>query len=113
MQSDDYQLIRPEVERRRYRRVKLVTQVHCEAMGRDDVMVTRDVSEGGMFINVKSPLPLESELALTFRLGPSGPAISCRARVKFSQVNLGMGIKFLDLSDESQHTLQKFVDEVA
>ena len=113
MQSDDYLLIRPEVERRRYRRVKLVTQVHCDAMGRNDVMVTRDISQGGMFINVKSPLPLASELSLTFRTSPTEPPITCRARVKFSQVNLGMGIEFIDLDSEAQQTLQKFVDEVA
>ena len=82
-------------------------------MDHNEVMVTRDVSEGGMFINVKSPLPLESELALTFRLGPTGPPISCRARVMFSQVNLGMGIKFLDISQEAQQSLQKFVNEIA
>ena len=113
MALDDYSLIRPEVERRRYRRVKLVTQVHCQSMGRTEVMVTRDVSEGGMFINVKNPLPLNSELALTFRLGPTAPAIACHARVMFSQANLGMGIKFLDISEESRETLRKFVDEVA
>ena len=113
MESDEFQLVKPEVERRRYRRIKLVTQVHCEAMGRNEIMVTRDVSQGGMFINVKSPLPLDSELSLSFRMSPAGPAVTCRARVMFSQVNLGMGIKFLDLSPEGQQMLQKFVDEVA
>ena len=113
MELDERQLIRPEVERRQYRRVKLVTQVHCEEMDRNEIMVTRDVSLGGMFINVKLPLPLNSELALTFRLSPAAPAIACRAKVMFSQVGLGMGIKFLDISQEAQQSLQKFVDEVA
>jgi c-di-GMP-binding flagellar brake protein YcgR len=112
VELDDRQLIRPEVERRRYRRVKLVTQVQCEAMGRNEIMVTRDVSLGGMFINAKFPLPIESEFSLTFRLYPTEPAIICRARVKFSQSGLGMGISFLDLSQEAQQRLQKFVDEV-
>jgi c-di-GMP-binding flagellar brake protein YcgR len=113
VELDDRQLIRPEVERRQYRRVKLVTQVHCEEMDRNEIMVTRDVSLGGMFINVKLPLPIDSELSLTFRLNPTEPAIACRARVMFSRVGLGMGIKFLDVSQEAQQALQKFVDEVA
>ena len=113
MELDDRQLIRPEVERRQYRRVKLVTQVNCEATDRNEIMVTRDVSLGGMFINVKFPLPINSELSLTFRLYPTEPTIGCRAKVMFSRVGLGMGIKFLDLSQEAQQTLQKFVDEVA
>ena len=61
-------------------------------------MVTRDVSVGGMFINVRFPLPIDSELSITFRLYPTEPAITCRAKVMFSRVGLGMGIQFLDLS---------------
>jgi c-di-GMP-binding flagellar brake protein YcgR len=113
VELEDRQLIRPEVERRQYRRVKLVTQIHCEAMDRNEIMVTRDVSLGGMFINVRIPLPVDSELHLDFRLHPNEPPISCRAVVMFSRVGLGMGIQFLDLSAEAQQTLQKFVDEVA
>jgi c-di-GMP-binding flagellar brake protein YcgR len=113
VEFDEHQLIRPEVERRRYRRVKMVTQVHCEATDRHEIMVTRDVSLGGMFINVKLPLPLDSELSLTFRLSPAVPAIACRAKVMFSQVGLGMGIKFLEMSQDAQQALKKFVDEVA
>jgi len=71
VELEDRQLIRPEVERRQYRRVKLVTQIHCEAMDRNEIMVTRDVSLGGMFINVRIPLPVDSELHLDFRLHPN------------------------------------------
>ena len=113
MDSEDPQLIKAEVERRQYRRVKLVTQVHCEALERNEIMVTRDVSVGGMFINARFPLPIDSELSLTFRLYPTEPAITCRAKVMFSRVGLGMGIQFLDLSAEAHQMLQKFVDEVA
>ena len=109
---EDPQLIKAEVERRQYRRVKLVTQVHCEALGCNEIRVTRDVSVGGMFFNVRFPLPIDSELSLTFRLYPTGPAITCRAKVVFAGVGLGMGIQFLDLSPEARQTLQKFVGEV-
>ena len=112
MEPEDSQLVKFEVERRQYRRVKLVTQVHCEAPERDEIMVTRNVSLGGMFINVKFPLPLDSELSLTFRLDPARPAIACRAKVMFSRAGLGMGIQFLDLSAEAHQTLQEFVSEV-
>ena len=112
MELDERHLIRLEVERRQYRRVKLVTQVHCEKMDRNEIMVTRDVSLGGMFITAKFPLPLESEFSLTFRLKPTEPAITCRARVMFSRAGLGMGIKFLDVTQEAQLALQRFVDEV-
>ena len=76
-------------------------------------MVTQDVSVGGMFINARFPLPIDSELSLTFRLYPTEPAITCRAKVMFSRVGLGMGVQFLDLSAEARQMLQKFVDEGA
>ena len=113
MDSEAPQLIKAEVERRQYRRVKLVTQVQCEALERNEVMVTRDVSVGGMFINARFPFPKDSELSLTFRFHPAEPAITCRAKVMFSNPGVGMGIQFLGPSAETCQMLQKFVDEVA
>jgi hypothetical protein len=110
--SDDPQGTEVEVERRQYRRVKLVMQVHCEALERNEIMVTRDVSVGGMFINARFPIPIDSDLSITFRLYPAEPAITCRAKVMFSRVGLGMGIQFQDLSAETVQTLEKFVNEV-
>jgi c-di-GMP-binding flagellar brake protein YcgR len=111
--SEDPQLMKAEVERRQYRRVKLATEVHCEALERNDVMVTRDVSLGGMFINARFPLPIDSELSLSFRLYPTEPPLNCRAKVMFSRIGMGMGISFVDLSAEAQQVIQKFVEEVA
>jgi hypothetical protein len=111
--SEDPQLIKAEVERRQYRRVRLITEVHCEALRRKEIMVTQVVSVGGMFISARHPPPIDSELSLTFRLCPTGPAITCRAKVVFAGVGLGMGIQFLDLSVEAQQLLQNFVDEAA
>ncbi len=115
MDSEDPQLIHVnvEVERRQCRRAKLVTHVQCKALGCMEIRVSRDVSVGGMFFNVQFPLPLDSELLLSFRLYPTEPAITCRAKVIFSRVGLGMGAQFLDLSAEAREMLQKFVDEGA
>jgi c-di-GMP-binding flagellar brake protein YcgR len=101
------------MERRQYRRVKLVAQVHCDSLDRHEIMVTRDVSVGGMFIMARFPIPIDSELSLIFRLYPADPAITCRAIVMFSRVGLGMGVQFVDLDAEAHEKLQKFVDEVA
>jgi c-di-GMP-binding flagellar brake protein YcgR len=107
----DPQLIKTEVERRRYRRVKIVAQVHCEALERKEVMVTRDVSIGGMFLNAEFPLPLDSDLVLTFRLSPTDPPITCSAKVMFSRVGMGMGIQFVDLSPEARDLIERFIEE--
>jgi c-di-GMP-binding flagellar brake protein YcgR len=103
--------ITPEIERRQHRRAKLVTQIRCEALDREDLMLTRDVSIGGLFITAKNPLPLDSEVTLSFHLAPATPAITCRGKVVYSVRGLGMGIQFFDVSEETRQTLQKFVDE--
>ena len=113
MDCEGLQPVKTEVERRQYRRVKLVTQVHCEALECNEIRVTQDVSVGGMFFNVHFPLPIGAELSISFRLHPAEPDITCRARVTFSRVGQGMGIQFLDLSEEAQRTLRKFVDEAS
>jgi hypothetical protein len=111
--SKDSHVVKAEIERRDERRVKLVTQVRCEALGCNEIRITRDVSVGGMFFELRFPLPVGCEMSVTFRLSPAEPAITCRARVTFSRVGLGMGIQFLDLSREAQQALQEFVDEAA
>jgi len=105
--------VKVAVERRQWRRVKLATQVHCEALGCDEIRLSRDVGVGGMFFEVRFPLPAGSEITVSFRLSPAAAAITCRARVTSSHVGSGMGIQFLDLGHEARQILQKFVDEAA
>ncbi len=103
--------ITPEIERRQYRRVVLVTQVRCEALGREELLVTRDVSVGGMFINAKDPFPKESEVTLSFRLQGATQTITCRGKIVYSLKGLGMGVQFFELSEQTRQMLQKFIDE--
>jgi len=105
------EFITPEIERRQYRRVKLVTQIKCEPLSRDDLLVTRDISTGGLFITTKAPLPMNSEVTVSFRLGPQVPAINCRGKVVNSLPGLGMGVHFVDLNEASRLAIQNFVDE--
>ena len=109
--TEDQKFITPEVEKRRHRRVKLATQVKCEAAGRDDIFLTRDVSAGGMFVTAQRPLPVGSTVALTFNLGGGNPAISCTGMVVYSQQAMGMGIEFMGLPKDCTDALRKFVDD--
>jgi c-di-GMP-binding flagellar brake protein YcgR len=111
LDTDDQKAVTSGLERRQYRRVKIVTQVRCAALDRDAIMVTRDISIGGMFINGDFPLPLDAETRLTFRLYPTEPAIACRAKVMYSRMGMGMGVQFLDLSEAASQSLLKFLNE--
>ena len=111
MEGKGREFITPEIDKRQHRRANLVTQVKCEAMNRDDLLLTRDVSIGGLFINTKTPLPLDSTVGVSFSLASGQPAIACKGKVVFSRQDLGMGIEFFDLNVESRQSLVKFVDE--
>lgn len=98
------------VERRRNRRVKLITEVNCEALGRDDLFLSRDISAGGAFLTSEEPLPVDSPVILSFPLGPQGPVASCAGRVVYSEPGVGMGIQFFDPSGDLKLAINKLVD---
>jgi hypothetical protein len=108
---EDQSPVQPESERRQHRRVRLATQIQCEAVGGNEILVTRDVSVAGMFIMARMPIPVDSELSVTFRLYSRQPPISCRAQVVHSLPGVGVGIKFLSLDEEAVRSLEKFVGE--
>jgi len=110
-EEQGHEFITPNIERRQYRRVVVVTQVKCEALGREELLVTRDVSVGGLFINAKDPFPKESEVTLSFRLQGATQLVTCRGKIVSSMKGLGMGVQFFDLSEETRQLLQKFIDE--
>jgi c-di-GMP-binding flagellar brake protein YcgR len=103
--------ITPEIERRQYRRAKLVTQVKCEPLSREELLLARDISIGGIFLLTKAPLPVNTEVTVSFRLDPLTPPINSGGRIVNSVPGLGMGIQFLDLTEASRLAIQKFVDE--
>ena len=96
---------------REYRRVRLTTQVQCVALGRKDTLVTRDISLGGLLIVTKTPYPADTEIDLSLSLPSAGTPVSCRGQVGYTIEGCGMGVKFVELSEESHLALKRFVHE--
>ncbi len=111
MGEEEARFVKPQVERRQYRRAQIVTQVRCESVGREELLVTRDVSVGGLFLHALKPFPSGAEVSLTFSLAAGAPAISCRGKVVNSIPARGMGIEFDELEEAARHALEIFVDE--
>lgn len=107
------ELIAAEVEKRQYRRAKLIAQVQCAALNRESLAVTRDISVGGMFLNDREPFPAHSIVNLSFRLNPGGAQMTCRGEVAYAIKGVGMGVMFRDLPEDVRAAIDRFVAEAS
>ena len=80
-----------------------------------------NISQGGLFMASDTPLPIHTEVALTFTLPDSDDAITVRGRVIWSydipkgtaHLVRGAGIKFVDMSAEDRQRLTECIDRLA
>ena len=79
----------------------------------------RNINAGGAFIETKDLLPVDYKLQIQFELDDGSDLISCTARVawvnhpewiKCEKLPPGMGVQFIDLDEEDQKMIVKFVD---
>ena len=101
MLPEHFEQAQPRSERRKYRRVKLITQVRGVAMGREDALMTRDVSLGGLLIVTKKPYPANAEVEVSFSLPFADLGVFCRGQVSYTIKDRCLGVRFLEMSEES------------
>jgi hypothetical protein len=90
---------------------RIETQV---ANGDDSVGLSgklTDISLGGCYVEMLSPLPLDTPIQLVFNLGDTPLRVS--GRVCSSQMALGMGVSFTGMSPENFEALRRFAPPVA
>lgn len=98
-------------ERRKHARAEIESEVVMEFSGQEYVLVAKDISAGGLSTSPNHEIKDTSEGIATFAIGADRQPVSCRCRVIYSVDGRGIGVEFLDLSDESRQALKKFVDE--
>jgi c-di-GMP-binding flagellar brake protein YcgR len=113
MAMNQEELTAAQVEKRQYRRAKLIAQVQCVALNRESLTVTRDVSVGGMFLNERDPFPAHSIVNLSFCLKPGGAQMTCRGEVAYAIKGVGMGVRFRDLPEDVRAAIEQFVAEAS
>ena len=91
-------------------RVRLIRADAC-AWG-----VMRDLSRGGIFVESHGRLPLDTELALDFRLPNVRRPLRPTAQVRWTGLHpksraAGMGLRFLALDRPSTHQIDSFVHQ--
>lgn len=97
------------IERRQYRRVGLVTEVRCKYGDKEEVLLTRDISEGGIFVASDKPFSIGTEVKILLYLSASGPGLELAGVVVYNVPDLGMGIEFSNLGEGARTILREFV----
>lgn len=96
-------------ERRQYPRAPLATQVDLPEGSM--IGFSKDISLGGMFIEVTKPVPIGTRLSVLFHLEDGGDAIKTEAEVMYSVLKLGVGVRFRGLERADRRRIEIFVSQ--
>lgn len=103
-----------EVERRRTPRAPLVVRVSYSTIDALFSEFTRNVNEGGVFIETETPPPTDTRVSLQFKLPGTDIPIQARGRVAWVQPAggdepAGMGVEFESLGSDARARIDDIV----
>ena len=103
-----------EVERRRSPRAPLVVRIAYSTVDALFSEFTRNINEGGLFIETDNPPPTDTRVALQFKLPGSDVPIQARGRVAWVQSPgedgpAGMGVEFEHLGHDAHARIDELV----
>ena len=104
-------------ESREHHRVPVQLLVDYRSDGNYLFDFCRDLGVGGVFIQTKEPLPMGSEVALTFTLPDSKETLDAKGKVIWvqgqvegrSEQSPGMGVQFDQFAPEQRELLEEFI----
>ena len=101
-------------ERRRFGRSDLLVRVEYSTIDEIFLEFTRDINEGGLFIETEKPRPTGTEVAMRFNLPGTDEPLQTIGRVVWvrsasDQVAAGMGIEFDDLTSEDRDRINSMI----
>lgn len=112
---------RPASDRRSYDRIDVTWSVDCETEDTFLYANITNISEVGIFVRTNEPLEVGTRLTLKFAPPGSDDALVLTGQVAWvnpirmlaSNPNPGMGIRFIDLTQESRERLVDAVRTIA
>jgi Tfp pilus assembly protein PilZ len=85
---------------------------------REDVVVdgaklctSNDISEGGLFVSAIQIFEVDDVIEVSIPLKED--KVTVKAKVKYCQPGIGMGIMFIDLNDEQKKRIRELVENVS
>lgn len=71
---------------------------------------TSDISLGGCYIDSANPLPPNT--AITIELVHKGESFHALGEIVYSQPNMGMGIRFMQINSGNREVLARWIEEL-
>ena len=104
-------------ERRRARRADVVVRVHYATVDELFSEFSRNINEGGLFIETDSPAPLETRVQLQFELPGSPEPVKATGRVvRHADVQMGeppgMAVEFEELDPDARERINQIVAQL-
>lgn len=97
-------------ERRVHDRSRLIVDVFFDGQDATGVASTKDISVGGLYMNTKADVPDGGQLMVRIPMGRQ--EIVCSAEVVYRNPGLGLGVRFIDLSDAARAILEQELGHV-
>jgi hypothetical protein len=95
-------------DRRKWPRVKCSISVELQPAGQTIIRGrASDLSQGGCFVEMASPLPPETKLEIMIWLG--GAKVRLEGAVASASPGFGIGVRFANVSPTDQEFLQKYI----
>ncbi len=121
MGSGDENVVHLRTDRRKsLRKAILVLKVKGEGEKGVFFGYANILGKGGMFITTVNPMEQGAEFDISFRLPGAGKDIKCRCKVAWRRLydpadlkrEPGMGLQFLDISEETANEIEGFLNRV-
>lgn len=95
-------------ERRAYDRSRLIVDVFFDGQDATGLARTKDISPGGLYLNTQTEIPQGALLMIRIPFR-AGVEVVCRAEVIYSEPGRGVGLRFIDVTDEGRAILEREV----
>jgi CheY-like chemotaxis protein len=95
-------------ERRKHERIPFREDIIVDGVMK---ATSVDICEVGLYVCAKQPYDENTviDVAIPFK----GEMFTLKAQVHYSQLGIGMGVKFIDLNDEQRRKLKELIDNIA
>jgi hypothetical protein len=99
---------RDQNERRKSRRFPFREDIFIDGA---QLCTSMDISRGGLYVSAIQSFDKDTVINVTIPFG--GEKITVKAQVQYCQPGIGMGIRFVELSDDQKAAIEQLIESLS